>query len=247
MARTVLVTGAAQGIGAAIALQFAKEGCNVAINCRSEKSLNEKGLSVKAACEELGAKAECFVCDVSDYEACEQMVKAVKETFGSIDVLVNNAGITRDAPLAMMKETDFDLVTKTNYKSVYNMTKLVGKVMIRQKAGRIVNITSVAGVHGNAGQFNYSAAKAGVIGMTLSASKELGARGITVNAVAPGFIETPMTEGLKDEYKEAIRSQTSLKRFGRPEDVAGAVSFLAGENAGYVTGQVICVDGGLVM
>lgn len=247
MAKTVLITGATQGIGAAIAKKFAADGCNVAINCHSEKSLAEKGLAVKEACEAFGVKAECFVCDVSDYEACEQMVKQIKDTFGSIDVLVNNAGITRDAPLAMMKEADFDAVTKVNYKSVYNMTKLVGKLMIRQKGGRIVNITSVAGVHGNAGQFNYSAAKAGVIGMTLSASKELGARGITVNAVAPGFIETPMTDVLKEEYKEAIRSQTSLKRFGKPEDVAAAVSFLASESAGYITGQVICVDGGLVM
>lgn len=247
MSKTVLITGAAQGIGAAIAKRFAKEGYQVAINCRSEQSIAEKGLAVKTACEAFGQAAECFACDVSDYAACEQMVKAVKEKFGSIDVLVNNAGITRDAPLAMMKESDFDAVTASNYKSVYNMTKLVGKVMIRQRGGRIVNITSVAGLHGNAGQFNYSAAKAGVIGMTKSSSKELGARGITVNAVAPGFIETPMTDGLKEEYKEIIRSQTSLNRFGTPEDVANAVCFLAGEQAGYITGQVLAVDGGLVM
>lgn len=247
MAGTVLVTGAAQGIGAAIAKRFAKEGYHVAINCRTEESLNIKGLAVKEACEASGADAECFVCDVSDYAACEQMVKAVKERFGSIDVLVNNAGITRDGLLSMMKEADFDAVTNANYKSVYNMTKLVGKIMIRQRGGRIINLTSVAGVHGNAGQFNYSASKAGVIGMTLSAAKELGGRGITVNAVAPGFIETPMTDVLKEEYKEAIRNQTSLKRFGKPEDVAGVVSFLAGEDAGFITGQVIEVSGGLTM
>ncbi len=247
MAKTALITGASQGIGAAVAKRLAQDGFNIAINCLGERERDNGGLEVKAACEAFGVEAECFLCDVSDYDACEQMVKAVKERFGSIDVLVNNAGITRDGLLARMKEADFDLVTKVNYKSVFNMTKFVGNVMIRQRSGRIINMSSVAGLYGNAGQFNYSASKAGVVGMTLTAAKELGSRGITVNALAPGFIETPMTAVLKDEYKEEVKKQIALKRFGKPEEVAATISFLASEGAGYITGQIIALDGGMAM
>ena len=175
------------------------------------------------------------------------MVKAVKERFGSIDVLVNNAGITKDGLLARMSEEQFDIVTNVNYKSVFNMTRHVSGVMIKQRNGRIINVASVAGLYGNAGQFNYSASKAGVVGMTLTAAKELGKRNITVNAVAPGFIETPMTDVLDEKVKEAIKGQIALGRYGKPEEVASTISFLASEDASYISGQVIVIDGCLSM
>ena len=175
------------------------------------------------------------------------MVKAVKERFGSIDVLVNNAGITKDGLLARMSEEQFDIVTNVNYKSVFNMTRHVSGVMIKQRSGRIINVASVAGLYGNAGQFNYSASKAGVVGMTLTAAKELGKRNITVNAVAPGFIETPMTAVLDEKVKEAIKGQIALGRYGKPEEVASTISFLASEDASYISGQVIVIDGCLSM
>lgn len=199
------------------------------------------------ACQEYGVEAECFICDVSDYAACGEMVKAVKDRFGSIDVLVNNAGITKDGLLARMSEEQFDIVTSVNYKSVFNMTRHVSGVMIRQRGGRIVNMSSVAGVYGNAGQFNYAASKAGIIGMTKTAAKELGGRNITVNAIAPGFIETPMTDVLDENYKEAIVRGIALGRFGQPEDIANAVAFLVSDKAAYITGQVIEVSGGMSM
>lgn len=247
MAKTVLITGASQGLGAAMALRLAADGFNVAINCRSEVEVENGGLQVKAQCEEKGVKAECFIADVSSFEACKAMVKAVKETFGTIDVLVNNAGITKDGLLARMSEEQFDIVTAVNYKSVFNMTRHVSAVMMKQRSGKIINVLSVAGLYGNAGQFNYSATKAGVVGMTLTAAKELGPRGITVNAIAPGFIETPMTDVLSDELKETCRNAVALKRFGKPEEVASVVSFLAGEDSNYVSGQVIVIDGAMVM
>ena len=192
-------------------------------------------------------EAECFLCDVSDFTACEAMAKAVKDRFGTIDVLVNNAGITKDGLLVQMSEEQFDVVTRVNYKSVFNMMRHVGKIMVRQRSGRIINITSVAGLYGNPGQMNYSASKAGIIGMTKTGAKELGKRGITVNAVAPGFIQTPMTEVLGEEYKEAILKQIGLQRLGQPEDVANAVAFLASDRASYISGQVLEVSGCLSM
>ena len=247
MAKTALITGASQGIGACIAVTLASEGFNVAINCRGERELENGGIQTAEACRAHGVEAECFLCDVSDFAACGEMVKAVKERFGSLDVLVNNAGITRDGLLARMKEEDFDAVTNVNYKSVFNMMRHASGVMIRQKSGRIINISSVAGLYGNPGQINYSAAKAGIIGMTKTAAKELGSRGITVNAVAPGFVRTPMTDVLDEKYKEAIIGNIALKRFGEPEDIANAVAFFASEQASYVTGQVLEVSGGMTM
>lgn len=247
MAKTALITGASQGIGACIAKTLATEGFSIAVNCRSEQELEKGGLAVKEACCALGVEAECFICDVSDFAACGEMAKAVKERFGSIDVLVNNAGITRDGLLVRMSEEQFDLVTSVNYKSVFNMTRQVGAIMFRQRSGRIINISSVAGLYGNAGQFNYSAAKAGIIGMTKTTAKELGSRGITCNAVAPGFVKTPMTDVLKEEYKAEILKSIALGRLGDPEDIADAVAFLASDRAGYITGQVLEVSGGMSM
>ena len=247
MAKTALITGASQGIGACIAVTLASEGFNVAINCRGERELENGGIQTAEACRAHGVEAECFLCDVSDFAACGEMVKAVKERFGSLDVLVNNAGITRDGLLARMKEEDFDAVTNVNYKSVFNMMRHASGVMIRQKSGRIINISSVAGIYGNAGQMNYSAAKAGIIGMTKTAAKELGSRGITVNAVAPGFVRTPMTDVLDEKYKEAIIERIALKRFGEPQDIANAVAFFASDKASYATGQVLEVSGCMSM
>lgn len=246
MNKVALITGASQGIGACIAIHLAKEGYNIAINCRSEVEVENGGNNVKASCLEHGVKAECFIADVSSFDACANMVKAVKDTFGSIDVLVNNAGITKDGLIARMTEEQFDIVTNVNYKSVFNMTRQVAPIMMKQRSGRIINMSSVAGVYGNAGQFNYSASKAGIIGMTLSSAKELGPRNITVNAIAPGFINTPMTDALSDEIKEQAKAAISLRRFGNTEDIAATVAFLASDGAGYITGQVIVIDGGML-
>lgn len=245
--KTALITGASQGLGAAMAKRLAKDGFAIAINCRSEAEVQNGGLAVKAECEAFGVQAECFIADVSDFAACESMVKAVKERFSTIDVLVNNAGITRDGLIARMSEEQFDIVTAVNYKSVFNMLRHVTPVMMKQRSGKIINISSVAGAFGNAGQLNYSASKAGVIGMTMTAAKELGPRNITVNAIAPGFIQTPMTDVLDEKLKETMLSATSLKRFGTPDEVAGTVSFLASDDAAYITGQTIVIDGGLQM
>lgn len=247
MAKTALITGASQGIGACIAKRLASDGFQIAVNCRGEAEKENGGIQTAEACRAFGVEAECFICDVSDFSACENMVKAVKERFGSIDVLVNNAGITKDGLLARMSEEQFDIVTNVNYKSVFNMTRHVSGVMIKQRSGRIINVASVAGLYGNAGQFNYSASKAGVVGMTLTAAKELGKRNITVNAVAPGFIETPMTDVLDEKVKEAIKGQIALGRYGKPEEVASTISFLASEDASYISGQVIVIDGCLSM
>jgi len=242
---TVLVTGAARGIGAATAKKFAQAGYNVAINCRNEKSIEANGNAVAAACREYGVEAECFAADVSVMAECETMVKAVAEKFGSIDVLVNNAGITRDGLLVRMSEENFDDVISANLKSVFNMTKLVGAIMMKKRTGAIINMSSVSGVYGNGGQANYSASKAAVIGFTKSTAKELGPRGITCNAIAPGFTETDMTAVLSDEVKAKIKDSISLRRFGKTEDIAAAALFLA--QHGYITGQVLLVDGGMSM
>ena len=245
--KTACITGASQGLGAAMALRLAKDGFNIAINCRGEAEVQNGGNEVKAQCEAFGVEAGCFIADVSDFEACKQMVSAVKERFGTIDVLVNNAGITKDGLLVRMSEEQFDIVTNVNYKSVFNMTRHVGAVMMKQRSGRIVNVSSVAGLYGNAGQFNYSASKAGIVGMTLTTAKELGPRGITANAIAPGFIETPMTDVLDEKVKEKCMEAVALRRFGKPEEVASVVSFLASDDASYVSGQVIVIDGAMSM
>jgi 3-oxoacyl-[acyl-carrier protein] reductase len=222
--RVALVTGAGQGIGAAIAERLEKDGFTVAAN---------------------DLKTGDFPADVSDYSACESLVRSVKDKFGGIDVLVNNAGITRDGLLVRMSESDYDDVIRVNQKSIFNMMKLVGSIMFKQKSGTIINLSSVAGVYGNAGQVNYSASKAAVIGMTKAASRELSPRNITVNAIAPGFIETPMTDVLTDVQKNAIYERIAMRRYGKPEEIAGLVSFLASEDARYITGQVIEISGGL--
>lgn len=245
MSKTALITGASQGLGAAMALRLAKDGFNIAINCRGEYELENGGKQTQQACRELGVEAECFLCDVSKFDACKEMVDAVKARFGTIDVLVNNAGITKDGLIARMSEEQFDVVTSVNYKSVFNMIRHVTPVMMKQRSGRIINVSSVSGVYGNPGQFNYSATKAGIVGMTLTAAKELGARNINVNAIAPGFIRTPMTDVLTDEQKKAAESVVALRRFGEPEEVASVVSFLAGPDSSYVSGQVIVIDGAM--
>lgn len=244
---TALITGASQGIGAAIAKRLAEDGFNIAINDVNEAQLEKGGYAVAEECRAKGVEAECFVADVSNHEQCEKMVKAVKERFSTIDVLVNNAGITRDGLMVRMSEENYDFVVAVNQKSVFNMMKFVGSVMMRQKSGKIINMSSVAGLHGNPGQMNYSASKAAIIGMTMSAAKELGSRGINVNAVAPGFIQTPMTDALTDEQKKAIFDMIAMKRYGQVEEIAGVVSFLAGKDSSYVTGQVIEISGGLSM
>jgi 3-oxoacyl-[acyl-carrier protein] reductase len=244
---TALVTGATQGIGAAIAERLSKAGYNIAINGSNPEKLKTLGAEVADKCRVNGVQAETFHADVSDYAQCETMVKAVKEKFGTIDLLVNNAGIAKDGLLARMPEETYDKVIAVNQKSVFNMCKLVSAIMIKQRSGRIINMTSVVGLYGNGGQFSYSASKAAIIGMTKSAAKELGGRGITVNAIAPGFIETPMTSVLTEEQHKGVIERTVLKRYGKPEEIAGAVAFLASEEASYITGQVIEISGGLAL
>lgn len=247
MSKTAIITGATRGIGAAVAKKLAQDRMDVAINCLDERNRDEQGLAVAEQCRSLGVQAECFIADVSSHEACKGMVEAVKERFGSIDVLVNNAGITKDGLMVRMKEEQYDQVIAVNQKSVFNMMKFAGAVMMRQRSGRIISISSVAGLYGNPGQVNYSASKAAIVGMTLTAAKELGPRGITVNAVAPGFIKSDMTDVLPDELKQKMLQQISLGSFGEIEDIANTVSFLASEGARYITGQVLVVDGGLMM
>lgn len=242
---TAVITGSARGIGAAIAFRLAKDGFDIALNDISEKSFENNDITERI--KALGVKCEKYIADVSDGKQVESMVKAIKDDFGSVDVLVNNAGITRDGLLARMSEENYDLVISVNQKSVFNMMRYVVPVMMKQRSGRIINMSSVAGLHGNAGQFNYSASKAAIIGMTKSAAKELGSRGINVNAIAPGFISTPMTDALSDEQKKAIFDMIAMKRYGSVEEIAGVVSFLAGKDSSYVTGQVIEISGGLSM
>lgn len=196
---------------------------------------------------EKGVKCEYFCTDVSDYAQCEEMVSKVKEFFLTLDVLVNNAGITRDGLMARMSEEQYDSVISVNQKSVFNMMKHAGKIMMKQRSGKIINVASVAGLYGNPGQINYSASKAAIIGMTKTIAKELGSRGINVNAVAPGFIKTPMTDKLTEEQKNAMLNLIAMKRYGLPEEIAGVVSFLASKDSSYVTGQVIEISGGLSM
>ena len=242
--KTALVTGASRGIGRAIALRLAAEGARVAINYAGNVKAAEE---VKAAIEAAGGTAILCRADVADSAAVEAMVADVAKEFGAIDILVNNAGITRDTLLMRMKDEDFAKVLDTNLKGVFYCTKAVSKLMMKKRSGRIVNMASVVGLVGNAGQTNYAAAKAGVIGFSKSAAKELASRGITVNAVAPGFIGTDMTADLPESVKEKALSDIPLGRAGQPEDVANAVLFLASDQASYITGQVVNVDGGMVM
>lgn len=244
---TAIITGASQGIGACIAKRLAKDGFDVVINHYPSEGDKEKALAVAEECRAFGVKAECIAADVSKFDECEAMVKQVKADFGSIDALVNNAGITKDGLLARMKEEDYDAVIAVNQKSVYNMLKHVCSVMMKQRHGRIVNVSSVAGLYGNPGQVNYSASKAAMIGMTKTVAKEFGSRNITCNAVAPGFIHTPMTDVLSEELKEKMLGAVALGRYGEPEEIASVVSFLVSEDASYVTGQVIEISGGLSM
>lgn len=242
--KVALVTGASRGIGRAIALKLASEGAKVAINYAGS---TEKAEAVKAEIEAAGGEAMLCQADVSSGEAVAAMVDSVVERFGRIDILVNNAGITRDGLLARMKDEDFHAVLKTNLGGVYACTKAVTKLMMKQRSGRIVNMASVVGLMGNAGQSNYAAAKAGVIGFSKSMAKELASRGITVNMVAPGFIATDMTAAMTDKAREATLVGIPLGRAGQPEDVANAVCFLVSDSASYITGQVVNVDGGMVM
>ena len=242
--KTALVTGASRGIGRAIALRLAAEGARVAINYAGNVKAAEE---VKAAIEAAGGTAILCRADVADSAAVEAMVAAVAKEFGTIDILVNNAGITRDTLLMRMKDEDFAKVLDTNLKGVFYCTKAVSKLMMKKRAGRIVNMASVIGLVGNAGQANYAAAKAGVIGFSKSVAKELASRGITVNVVAPGFIGTDMTADLPETVKEKALADIPLGKMGEPEDVANAVLFLASDQASYITGQVVNVDGGMVM
>ena len=242
--KTAIVTGASGGIGRAIVLGLAKEGAAVAIHYHGNK---EKAEAVRQEIEELGAKAEIFCCDVSDFAQCESFVKEVIKTFGRVDILINNAGITKDGLVMGMKEADFDAVINTNLKGSFNCIRFVSRQMMKQRYGRIINLSSVVGIFGNAGQVNYAASKAGIIGMTKSAARELGSRGITVNAIAPGFIQTDMTDSLSDDMKNQMLGAISLGSFGKVEDIAYTAAFLASDRARYITGQVIQVDGGIRM
>ena len=242
--KVALVTGASRGIGRAIAIRLASEGAKVAINYAGNTAKAEE---VKAEIEKNGGEAILVQADISSTEAVDAMVEKVVEAFGQIDILVNNAGITRDGLLMRMKEEDFDAVINTNLKGVFYCTKAVSKLMMKKRSGRIINMASVVGLMGNAGQANYAAAKAGVIGFSKSVAKELAARGINVNVVAPGFIATDMTAAMTDKAKEATLAGIPLKRMGQPEDVANAVLFLASDYASYITGQIVNVDGGMVM
>lgn len=242
--KIAVVTGGSRGIGAAIAKKLASRGMTVIINyCGSE----DRALAVKSAIEAAGGQAEAWRCDVSDCGQCEAFVKAVMKKYGRIDVLVNNAGITRDGLMMRMSDEDFSRVIDTNLKGTFYMMRFASRHMLKAKKGRIINMASVVGLMGNAGQVNYAASKAGVIGATKSAAKELASRGITVNAIAPGFIDTEMTGALSEKVQEQILTQIPLGTFGKPEDIANCAAFLASDEAAYITGQVIQVDGGMCM
>ena len=238
--KTAVITGAAKGIGRATAIRFAKEGCNIVLNYRSNVSDE-----LIAEIEGYGVECMPFKADVSKFDEAEMLIKEAKKKFGSVDVLVNNAGITRDMLIMRMSEDEFDSVISTNLKGAFNTTRFASNIMLKQRAGAIINMSSVVGLIGNAGQANYAASKAGVIGLTKATAKELAARGVTCNAIAPGFIETDMTDVLSDEVKNQMLASIPLKRFGNADEVAEVCVFLAKNR--YITGQVINVDGGMVM
>ncbi|KKO21060.1 MAG: 3-oxoacyl-[acyl-carrier-protein] reductase [Candidatus Brocadia sp.] len=242
--KIAIVTGGTRGIGKAIALELAKNGCNVAFNYHTN---TDAAYALVKEIEAMGVKAAAFQINVTSFEGAKNMVKEVKDTFGRIDFLVNNAGITRDKLLALMSENDWDEVINTNLKSVYNFSKAVITQMIKQKSGSILNITSVSGLMGIAGQVNYSSSKAGMVGFTKALAKEVGKANITVNAIACGFIETDMTSVLPQEYKDKMIDMIPVRRFGKPEEIAKVAAFLLSEDARYITGHVISVDGGLAM
>lgn len=242
--KVAVVTGASRGIGREIARTLAAAGAAVIVNYNGSAQRAEDAVK---EIEEKGGKAEAIQCDVSDFESAGKLMDRVIKSYGHIDILVNNAGITKDGLLMRMSEEDFDAVVRTNLKGAFNCMRHVARQMVKQKGGRIINISSVSGVLGNAGQVNYAASKAGIIGMTKSAARELASRGITVNAIAPGFINTEMTEVLSDGVKEGARAQIPMKEFGETKDVAEAAEFLASDKARYITGQVLCVDGGMAM
>ncbi len=242
--KVALVTGASRGIGQAAAIELAKAGADIIVNFIGNEAVAQETVE---AIEALGRKAIKIKANVGDADDVQAMVDEAHATFGHIDILVNNAGITRDGLLIRMKDSDWDEVLNINLKGVYLVTKAVAKLMVKQRAGRIINMTSVSGVTGNVGQANYAAAKAGVIGFTKTCAKELAARGITVNAIAPGFIETAMTDVLPEKIKEGIAATVPLGRMGQSEEIAGVVTFLASDFASYITGQVLNVDGGMVM
>lgn len=240
--KTALVTGASRGIGRAIALRLAADGANIAVIYAGNA---EKAEAVCAEIRELGVNAKAYQCDVASSEEVKETVKAVTADLGKIDILVNNAGITRDGLVLSMKDADFEAVLDTNLKGAFNMIRACYSGFIRKRSGRIINISSVSGMMGNAGQANYSASKAGLIGLTKSVARELASRNVTCNAIAPGFIQTDMTENISED--NALRTMIPLGRMGKPEDIAAAVAFLAGDSAAYITGEVLRVDGGLAM
>lgn len=241
--KIALVTGASRGIGKAIAMELAERGATVIVNYSGSE---EKAQQTVSEIKKNGGEAVAVKCDVADFAACEKLAKDVIGRYGRLDILVNNAGITRDGLIMKMSEQDFDSVMDTNLKGTYNMIRHFSRWFLKQKSGRIINIASVSGVIGNAGQANYSASKAGVIGLTKAVARELSGRGICINAVAPGFIDTDMTRQMSEDAKKGIEAMIPMRHMGKPEDVARLVGFLADE-AEYITGQVICVDGGMAI
>jgi 3-oxoacyl-[acyl-carrier protein] reductase len=241
--QVALVTGASRGLGKAIAIALAAEGASIAAVARSEEALKETLETIRAT----GGTAEPYALDVADDKTVEAAVEKIAVRFGRVDILVNNAGVTRDGLLMRMKSEDWDAVINTNLKGAFHLTKQVGRLMVRQRAGRIINISSVIGLMGNAGQANYAASKAGLIGFSKSVAREFASRNITCNVVCPGFIETDMTRGLGDDLRKKLLERIPLQRLGQPEDVAGTVAFLCSPAASYITGQILTVDGGMVM
>ncbi len=242
--KTAIITGGSRGIGREIALKYADLGANIAIVQYGD---NDNAAATEKELIEKGVKAKSYECNVADFEASTKLVEEIIEEFGEVHILVNNAGIVRDTLMLSMKESDFDAVIAVNLKGVFNMTKAVYKHFMKKRRGRIINMSSIVGLTGNAGQTNYSASKAGIIGLTKSVAKELGSRNVTVNAIAPGFIKTEMTDGMPEKAREAALQAIPMKRMGQVEDIANLAAFLASDEASYITGEVIRVDGGMAM